>query len=77
MGWFGSSEENDIDNKGSVNSNITITETVPIHNDHLITLLYIIAIIKCLEFFYILFKSYNKMNKKKYLNRAASINNLV
>lgn len=77
MGWlFGSSEENDIDTKGAITNNVSIADTVQVHNDHVVWILYLIAVIKCIEILYILFKAHNKNSKKKYIKRGMSLQNI-
>lgn len=78
MGWFGdtSSEEKVVDTTGNVNNNVVIEQSVPIHNIELGTILYIICIIKIIELLYILFKAYNKVQKKKYVRRGISMHNV-
>lgn len=77
MGLFGDSNEEtkEIDATGNVNNNLIIDQSVPIHNEHLTVLLYIITTIKVIEFFYILFKAYNKRQKKKYVQRSLNSRN--
>lgn len=74
---MGSSESKEppkmIDSTGNVNNNVIIQDTVSIHNDHMVIVLYVIAAIKILELLYILFKMYNKSNKKKYLQRGITL----
>lgn len=69
--WDSSEEQTkNVDTTGTVNNNVVIDQTVPIHNDHLVILLYIITVIKVLEFIYILFKVFVRKQKKKYLKRG-------
>jgi hypothetical protein len=77
MGWFSADEPTSkAENTGTVNNNVTITDTVNIHNDHVVLVLYLIAAIKIAEVIYVLFKTYNKKNKKKYVQRGISMKNL-
>lgn len=68
MGWFGDSKEESktIDTTGNVNNNVVIEQSVPIHNDELVNILYTILIIKIIELVYIIFKAYQRSQKKKY-----------
>lgn len=49
MGFFGSSEENDIDTKGQIQNSISIGETVTTYGNELVILLGVISGIKVFE----------------------------
>lgn len=79
MGWlFGDSSEETkvVDTTGNVNNNVVIAQSVPIHNDELLIILYIIVAIKIVELIYLVFKAYNKYQKKKYVRRGISMHNV-
>lgn len=69
MGLFGSSEEQNIDNKGEVNNNVIVQNPVTIQSEEMVTLLGIICILKITEFIYVCFKAYQRYVKKKYQPR--------
>lgn len=78
MGWFFSDDTDNtkvLDTTGNVNNNIEITESVPIHNEPIIYLLSLIAILKVIEIFYLIFINFKKAQKKKYLKRGQNISN--
>lgn len=71
MGIFGSSEENDIDNKGSIQSTISIGETVETYGNELVIMLSIISGIKILEVMVYFYRTFRR-NLKRTLNKRGS-----
>lgn len=70
MGSSESKEESKvIDSNGQVNNNIVLTESVDIKNLEIVVLLYIICIVKFLEFIVFVYKCHQKHIKKKYRNQ--------
>lgn len=65
-----------IDTAGSVNNNVIISDTVNVHNNEIVTMLYVIAAVKVLELIYILYKTHNKSQKRKYLTRGMALQNV-
>lgn len=69
MGIFGDSEENNVDQKGSVLTNITFTKTVSEYGNEMVILLGIIAGIKVFEVIIFTYKSFRRNMKKKFVNK--------
>lgn len=65
MGIFGDSEENDIDQKGSIQNNIQFTETVITYGHEVVILLGIIAGIKIFEVIIFAYKTFRRNLKNK------------
>lgn len=79
MGWFFSDDvqtTKTVEATGAVNNNINIEEPVPVHNDVIVYLLYVIAAIKVMEMIFIFYKSFIRVQKKKYTRRAISLSNI-
>lgn len=79
MGWFFSDDvqtTNKLETTGNVNNNIAIEEPLPIHNNQIIILLYLIVALKVFQIALIIFNSYKKSQKKKYIKRGLSMNNI-
>lgn len=68
--WDSSEEEvKTVDTTGTVNNNVVIQDAVTVHSSPIIIILAIILFIKICELIYIIFKSYNRAQKKKYTKR--------
>lgn len=65
MGIFGNSEENDIDQKGSIQNNISFTESVTTYGNEVVILLGIIATIRVFEFIVFAYKAFRRSLKRK------------
>lgn len=65
MGIFGDSEENDIDQKGSIQNNISFTESISTYGNEVVILLGIIAAIKIFEVIIYSYKTFRRNLKKK------------
>jgi hypothetical protein len=75
-GWFSKNEENkNIENDGQVTNNVVIGETVDIHNFEIIVLLYIITILKLIEFACFLYRNHTSKLKKKFIRSTLNLNN--
>lgn len=72
MGIFGDSEENNIDQKGSIQNNIAITETVTTYGNEVVILLGIIAGIKVFEVIIFAYKTFRRNLKKKLIVRPTN-----
>lgn len=70
MGLFGSSEENDIDNKGSIQNSISIGETVTTYGNELVILLGIICGIKVFEVLIYAYKTFRRGLKRSLNDRS-------
>lgn len=70
--WFSSNEakETKLETSGEINNNVIIQDTVTVHNNEIIILLYIIAILKMAEFIIYIYNQYIKKIKKKYEARG-------
>lgn len=70
--WFSSNEakETKLETSGEINNNVIIQDTVTVHNNEIIILLYIIAILKMAEFIIYIYNQYMKTIKKKYEARG-------
>lgn len=51
---------------GAVNNNIVIDESVPIHNDYIVILLCIIAVVKVIELFMNIYYAHRRNLRKRY-----------
>lgn len=72
------SKDQDLTTNGAVNNNLTIETSIPIHNDDILTALYIIIALMTLQITISIIKEYKKAQKKRYLQRgAASTNNAL
>lgn len=60
------SKEMKVDSQGQVNTNIVIDDTVNVHNQELLIILYIICAIKLIEFVMNIARRYGKCMKKRY-----------
>lgn len=72
MGWFGSSEEIDVEANGQVNNNVIIQrekETIDQNSNEIYMLLIIICAIKIIEFIFYVYKIWTNKMKKKYINQ--------
>lgn len=72
MGIFGSSEETDIDNKGSVQNTISIGETVATYGNELVILLGIISGIKIFEVIMYAYRTFRRSLKRAVSERAGA-----
>lgn len=72
MGIFGSSEETDIDNKGSIQNTISIGETVETYGNELVILLGIISGIKVFEVIMYAYRTFRRSLKRAINDRAGS-----
>lgn len=70
MAIFGSSEENDIDNKGQIQNTISIGETVATYGNELVILLGIIAGIKIFEVLMYAYRTFRRSIKRAINDRA-------
>lgn len=67
MGGGESKEETKtIDTTGNVNNNVVIQESVPIHNEEMKILLYVICVVKIIQFIFFIYKFQVRRLKKKY-----------
>lgn len=66
--WFSKNEEikKTVESTGQVNNNVIVEDSVTIHNTEIIILLYIIAIVKAIEFIVFLYNAHTKRLKRKY-----------
>lgn len=62
-----------IDSAGQVNNNIVVEDTVNVHNEQFLIILWIICAIKIIEFIMHIARHYGKGLKKKYTNAPAII----
>lgn len=69
MGLFGDSEENNIDQKGSIQNNIQFTETVSTYGNEVVILLGIIAGIKVFEVIVYLYKTFRRNIKRELIEK--------
>lgn len=72
MGIFGSSEETDIDNKGSVQNTISIGETVATYGNELVILLGIISGIKIFEVIMYAYRTFRRSLKRAVSERPTA-----
>lgn len=72
MGFFGSSEETDIDNKGSVQNTISIGETVATYGKELVILLGIISGIKIFEVTMYAYRTFRRSLKRAVSERTTA-----
>lgn len=64
-------EQKTVDSTGAINNNLVLSTPVPIHYKQMEILIWIICIIKVLEFCVCIYKVHSKMLKKKYSNNPA------
>lgn len=69
----GSSKDLKIDSAGQVNTNIVVEDTVNVHNQQFLIILWIICAIKIIEIIMRLARNYGKGLKKKYSNTSAIV----
>lgn len=76
MGWFGSSEEIEVEANGQVNNNVIIKqdETIDQNSNEICYLLLIICIIKVIELLLYVYKKWQYNMKKKYVNATTTTN---
>lgn len=76
MGWFGSSEEVEVEANGQVNNNVIIKqgETIDENSNEICYLLLIICIIKIIELILYIYKKWQNNMKKKYVNATTATN---
>lgn len=67
---MGTKNSKEVDATGQVNNNVIIDETVNVHNQQFLIILWIICIIKIVEFFSTLLRYYGKNIKRKYTNQS-------
>lgn len=70
MGIFGSSEETEIDNKGSVQNTIAIGESVKTYGNELVILLAIISGVKIFEVLMYTYRAFRRSLKKNLSSRG-------
>lgn len=71
MGIFGSSEENEIDNKGQIQNTISIGETVETYGNELVILLGIISGVKMFEVIMYAYRTFRRSLKRAINDRRA------
>lgn len=76
MAIFGSSEENDIDNKGQIQNSISIGETVTTYGNELVILLAIISGIKIFEVMMYAYRTFRRSLKKTLSRRSDAADNV-
>lgn len=69
MGLFGDSEENNIDQKGSIQNNISFTESVTHYGNEVVILLGIIAAVKIFEIIIFVYKTFRRNLKRKLIDK--------
>ncbi len=62
------SKEEVVDTNGNVNNNVVIQQSVPIHNFEITILLYVVCIVKIIQFIFFIYKFHLRKIKKKYCN---------
>ncbi len=70
MGSEESKEQKTVDATGNVNNNVVIQESVPVHNFELKILIYVICVVKIVQFLFFIYKFQSKRLKRRY-NRAS------
>ncbi len=70
MGSQKSKEVKAVDATGNVNNNFVIDESVPVENFELKILIYIICIVKILQFLFFVYKFQSKRLKRKYIRAS-------
>jgi hypothetical protein len=65
MGWFGG-DDTEVQAEG-INQNVIVTEPVNVESREIITLLFIICVIKVLELLYVCIGAFKRNIKKKYI----------
>lgn len=75
-GWFSSSESTKTEQKvGTINNgNIVIHESIPIHNDEIMVLIYLILGIIVLKLALKLYKLHNRRLQRKFRRNHLSVN---
>lgn len=76
MGIFGNSEENDIDQKGSIQNNISFTESVTTYGNEVVILLSIIAGVKVFEVIIYAYKTFRRNLKRNLTEKPGNGGNL-
>lgn len=71
MGFFGSSEEKEVDTTGTVNNNMVVN-TVDVSSDEITTLLSILVVIKVIELLLYIYKSWRNGLKRRFGNGAGN-----
>jgi hypothetical protein len=74
--WFSKNEANKInENEGQITNNVVIDDTVDVHNFEIILMLFIITILKIIEFACFTYKTHKNSLKKKYMKNKINLNN--
>lgn len=60
-----------VDSTGTVNNNVVVSEPVPIENRTILILIWVICVVKVLEFVWLIYRKHHKSLKKKYANEGS------
>lgn len=59
-------ETKTVDSSGTVNNNVVLSQPVPIENRQLLILIWILCVLRVIEFLWQIYREHNKNLKKKY-----------
>ncbi len=75
-GWFSKNEESKtVETNGQITNNVVIDDTVNIHNLEIIIMLFIITVLKLIEFVCVIYNTHRRKLKKRFMKSNLNLNN--